>query len=257
MRRKRKTAHSRLSSSSSTQVETCQEVCNRSPNVYAHVTGLTDLPLEVLLHITKELDTRSMLALLRTCKWLYDMLRHSNSYWKDICVKEELSNYPCLFANEEEEEIKQVSEESANPKEGNSKDEFCPSTPPGVSSFDKVGWAGKPMRVRTSKDLPKWRRIFLRGLQMRRNICAGNWEGWRIYANDNVPVVKLDPELNFNRVKRKMGPFPKLSQNDDLKIDWDEKHLVVFHFYRRYERVIHESWWSFTGWKKEVNFTCH
>ena len=24
----------------------------------------------------------------------------------------------------------------------------------------------------------------------------------------------------------------KLSFNDDIKIDWDEKHLVVFHFFR-------------------------
>ena len=26
--------------------------------------------------------------------------------------------------------------------------------------------------------------------------------------------------------------YPKLSVNDDLKIDWDDHHLVVFHFFR-------------------------
>ena len=29
-----------------------------------------------------------------------------------------------------------------------------------------------------------------------------------------------------------MGDFAKLSVNDDLKIDWDDKQLVVFHFFR-------------------------
>ena len=29
-----------------------------------------------------------------------------------------------------------------------------------------------------------------------------------------------------------MMNYPKLSVNDDLKIDWDDHHLVVFHFFR-------------------------
>ena len=36
----------------------------------------------------------------------------------------------------------------------------------------------------------------------------------------------------MNRVKQRLADFPKLSVNDDLKIDWDEKHLVLFHFFR-------------------------
>lgn len=67
---------------------------------------------------------------------------------------------------------------------------------------------------------------------MRRNIWQSNYEGWRIYANSNVPVVKLTPDLDLNEVKQQMGDFPKLSENDDLKIDWDDRHLVVFHFFR-------------------------
>ena len=56
--------------------------------------------------------------------------------------------------------------------------------------------------------------------------------GWRIYANTRKPVVKLTPDLDLNEVKQEMGDFPKLSVNDDLKIDWDDKKLVVFHFFR-------------------------
>ena len=47
-----------------------------------------------------------------------------------------------------------------------------------------------------------------------------------------VPVVKLTPDLDLNEVKKEMGDFAKLSVNDDLKIDWDDKQLVVFHFFR-------------------------
>lgn len=34
------------------------------------------------------------------------------------------------------------------------------------------------------------------------------------------------------KVLKGMGQLTKLSYNDDIKIDWDEKHLVVFHFFR-------------------------
>ena len=45
-------------------------------------------------------------------------------------------------------------------------------------------------------------------------------------------MVKLTPDLDLNEVKQEMGDFAKLSVNDDLKIDWDDKKLVVFHFFR-------------------------
>ena len=58
------------------------------------------------------------------------------------------------------------------------------------------------------------------------------FSGWRIYANTRKPVAKLTPDLDLNEVKKDMGDFAKLSVNDDLKIDWDDKKLVVFHFFR-------------------------
>ena len=174
--------------------EDCQFVSN---------TSMTDLPQELVLHLCHYLDSRSLLAFLQTSKWLYHMLKDCNPFWKGVCVREELSNYGCLLTDEDDPEKQ-----------------------------NKIGWAGLPMRVKPPADLPSWRRVFLKGLQMRRNIRRSNYEGWRIYANSNVPVVKLSPDLDLNSVKRQMGDFPKLSENDDLKIDWDEKHLVVFHFFR-------------------------
>jgi hypothetical protein len=31
----------------------------------------------------------------------------------------------------------------------------------------------------------------------------------------------------MNRVKQRLADFPKLSVNDDLKIDWDEKVMIM------------------------------
>jgi hypothetical protein len=35
--------------------------------------------------------------------------------------------------------------------------------------------------------------------------------------------VEVTSDLDLNKVKEKLGDFPKLSHNDDLKLDWDEK----------------------------------
>ncbi len=165
---------------------------------------LMDLPEELILLIVKFLDSDSLLSLMRTCSGMQKLLQNCNSFWKHICTKEELANYQCLLADDEKDS----------------------------QGLAKIGWQGKAMRNSPSMEYPYWRRVFCRGLQMRKNICQSNYEGWRMYANSALPVVKLTPDLDLNEVKKQMGDFPKLSENDDLKIDWDERHLVVFHFFR-------------------------
>jgi len=102
-----------------------------------------------------------------------------------------------------------------------------------------MGFADKPMHGKFAAEnceeggRVSWHNVYLKGLQMRKNIVDANFEGWRIYANTQVPVTRLTPDLDINNdVKQRMGNYPKLSVNDDLKIDWDDRHLVVFHFFR-------------------------
>jgi hypothetical protein len=92
-------------------------------------------------------------------------------------------------------------------------------------STEKIGFAGHRMQISTDK-ICDWRKIYLRGLQMRRNILEANFEGWRLFANLNLPIVKMSPNQDLLQLKKLMGDVPKLSANDDLKIDWDEKYLV-------------------------------
>jgi len=168
-------------------------------NAYANILHLN---IDVVLHIVQYLDGCEMIKLYRSCKHFYNMLRHSPTWWKTLVHREEMQSYEHLGENQTEEDLK------------------------------KIGWAGKPMQVKVPDDYEKWRKVYLRCLQMRRNIVASNFEGWRIYANTRKPVVKLTPDLDLNEVKQEMGEFAKLSVNDDLKIDWDDKKLVVFHFFR-------------------------
>ena len=49
-----------------------------------------------------------------------------------------------------------------------------------------------------------------------------------IYINELKSMYRLKRNVIF----QKMMNYPKLSVNDDLKIDWDDHHLVVFHFFR-------------------------
>ena len=153
--------------------------------------------------ITDLLDVDSALALLRSCRWCHEMLNPCDTFWKMLCVKTEFANYSCLETQE---------------------------------SDRRRGWAGLELHntgLSDSVNTGQWRRTWHRGVKMRRNIVAGNYHGWRLFSNSECPVVELKPGLDMNRVKQDLGDFPKLSTADDLKIDWDEKHLVLFHFFRR------------------------
>jgi len=160
------------------------------------------LPQEIVLIVVEMLDMESALAFLRCCKWFNSMLSPSDSFWKMLCIKTEFANYSCL--------------------------ETQPAS-------RQTGWAGLELHntgVRDRTCVGQWRRTWQRGIKMRRNVVAGNFQGWRLFSNSECPVAELSPALDMNKVKHNLGEFPKLSVNDDLKIDWDDKHLVLFHFFR-------------------------
>ena len=113
-------------------------------NAYANILHLN---IDVVLHIVQYLDGCDMIKLYRTCKHFYDMLRHSQTWWKTLVHREEMQSYEHLGENQTEEDLK------------------------------KIGWAGKPMQVKVPDDYEPWRKVYLRCLQMRRNIVASNFEG--------------------------------------------------------------------------------
>jgi len=170
------------------------------------IAGLTgekltifSLRKEEVLLVVELLDMDSALAFLRCCQWFNSMLSSCDSFWKMLCIKTEFANYSCL--------------------------ETQPAS-------RQLGWAGLELHntgVRDRTCAGQWRRTWQRGIKMRRNVVAGNYQGWRFFSNSECPVAELSPTLDMNKVKQNLGEFPKLTREDTLKIDWDDKHLVLFH----------------------------
>jgi len=123
-------------------------------------------------------------------------------FWKLLCKAEDLTRYEFL-----------LSDDVDGPK-------------------DLVGFNRTPLRIFFSEEMPDHMKMFKRGLHMRKNILKSNFRGWRIFANENVPIEPIDGSTDLSELKKSMGVFPKLSANDDIKVDWNEKYLVMFHFFR-------------------------
>ena len=163
------------------------------PELTGEKLTIFSLPQEVVLMVVELLDMESALAFLRCCQWFNSMLSPCDSFWKMLCIKTEFANYSCL--------------------------ETQPAS-------RQLGWAGLELHntgVRDRTCAGQWRRTWQRGIKMRRNVVAGNFQGWRLFSNSECPVAELSPTLDMNKVKQDLGEFPKLSVNDDLKIDWDDK----------------------------------
>ena len=57
--------------------------------------------------------------------------------------------------------------------------------------------------VNVDPEAPKWRRIFQRGIGMRRNICQGKFELWRLFLTDvdSLPVKKMTKDTSFRELR--------------------------------------------------------
>ena len=57
--------------------------------------------------------------------------------------------------------------------------------------------------VQVDPNAPKWRRVFQRGIGMRRNICQGKFELWRLYLTDadSLPVKKMTKDTSFRELR--------------------------------------------------------
>ena len=58
-------------------------------------------------------------------------------------------------------------------------------------------------QVEIDEEAPKWRRIFQRGIAMRRNICKGKFELWRLFLTDeeSLPVKKMTKNTTYRELR--------------------------------------------------------
>ena len=73
-----------------------------------------------------------------------------------------------------------------------------------TKSKERLSWSGEKFHdVAFPSDATHWRKIYLRGLQMRRNICNGRFELWRLFLTDenHLPVKKMTASTSFRELR--------------------------------------------------------
>ena len=160
---------------------------------------LYDLTPDSIEKIASYLNTRAKLNMLYCNKRVYAKLVGCHFFWKHLCELEGLDGISSL-----------------SNKEVNSNDE------------DRLTWTGELLHNNkpTNEEDTKWKIIYQRGVQMRRNIVEGRYELWRLF--NDMPVKKLSHETQFkdNNVNHYQ------SRGSQVRVDtyWNETFLVVLQY---------------------------
>merc|ERR1712025_1475536 len=121
------------------------------------------------------LNSQSALALYRSCKSIRAKLKCCVHFWKHLCKNENFDEY---FA------IK---------KDGTD----C------VDGKERLTWSGEKFHdLEIPSDANYWNRVFLRGMEMRRNVTKGKFELWRLYMTDSESSSReVDSRNNLQRAE--------------------------------------------------------
>ena len=168
-------------------------------------------PTEVLEAITKYLDTKTCLNMLLLCEEVNSQLIYSSpAFWKHLCSMENFLEITSL-KNEETE---------------------------GEDASKRLSWSLEVFHdVQVDSDAPKWGQVFQRGIEMRRNICRGKFELWRLFMTDAncLPVKKmtkntLEEELRSYHKGSLKAKDPK--RRVRINRYWNEDFLVAVQYSR-------------------------
>ncbi len=120
--------------------------------------GLEDLTGDDFEHLARFLDTKSALALLRASKAVKSKLMGAGGFWRMLCLKEKFHEYTILKGDDEGEFESEEDEEDAAEE------------PSPKGKEERLTWTGEKFHdVRIPRSAPYWHRIFMRGVQVRRN----------------------------------------------------------------------------------------
>ena len=175
------------------------------------------------------LDTKSAVNLLLSCKEINQKLTTCSGFWHQLCKNENFHEYSALKLEEPnlEESDANVAEASKNIptqrdkvtpsvamrgkrrvtfKDSNDKRNEIVKCDKRISneSKERMSWSGEKFHdVKFPSDAAYWRKIYLRGLQMRRNICNGRFELWRLFLTDenHLPVKKMTSQTTFRELR--------------------------------------------------------
>lgn len=130
---------------------------------------------------------------------MYAKLSSAGGFWKQICIKEHLMEYTVL----------------RNPEEPDKKT-YCGELLHDIQIPEETTW---------------WRKVFLRGVQMRRNICQGRFELWRLFLTspEHVPVKHMTSDTTFRELRssHRRSPFNHPERRVRLHRYWNEDYLLL------------------------------
>ena len=116
----------------------------------------------------------------------------------------------------------------------------------------KLAWNGDKLQdVKIPEEAILWHTIFLKGIQMRRNMVAGRYQLWRLFMTDenSLPVKKMSQDTTFRELRschmrsNISNPYCK---RVSLKYECNEKYLIAMQH--------HANFHQFFVWKeKEIN----
>ena len=179
-------------------------------------------PTVELEAITKHLDTKTCLNMLLLCKEINFQLVCSPAFWKHLCSMENFLDYKILKIEETEGEFNIAMAEHS----------YC------EDASKRLSWSLEVFHdVQVNSNSPKWGRVFQRGIEMRRNICRGKFELWRLFMTDAkcLPVKKmtkntLEEELRSYHKHSRKAKDPK--RRVRINRYWNEDFLVAVQYSR-------------------------
>ena len=179
-------------------------------------------PTDELVAITKHLDTKTCLNMLLLCKEVHFQLVCSPAFWKHLCSMENFLEPASLKNEETEGEFNNVMAEHS----------YC------EDASKRLSWSLEVFHdVQVNPNAPKWGRVFQRGIEMRRNICRGKFELWRLFMTDanSLPVKKMTK----NTLEKELRSYHKhsLKAKDPkrrVRINryWNDDFLVAVQYSR-------------------------
>ena len=82
-------------------------------------------------------------------------------------------------------------------------------------------WSGEIFHnAKNPAEATYWQKVFLRGINMRKNVISGNYEVWRLFMTDkdSSPVVKMTSGTTFRELRSQHRRCPFNDQRRRVRI---------------------------------------
>lgn len=181
--------------------------------------SLDFLDSDSLEHISCFLDTKSALALYRSSRTINQKLTPCTRFWKSLCKNENFQDYTALKSDE------------------------------GQETASRLTWTGEKLHGddgQIPEDAKLWHKIFVRGIQMRRNICSGRYELWRLFMTDedSLPVKRMTEKTKFRELRSSHRRSSFNNPNRRVRINryWNEDYLIAIQHNGHFNDIFIWSW---------------